>query len=85
MSGGDVIRLLNQAGLVARLIDGRVLISPAYRLTPAVRELVAINRESLVESLEKFGILNQVDPDARGVSYERRMRSLPLSAFREGN
>lgn len=85
MSGGEVIRNLNRAGLSARLIVGRVYISPANRVTDEVRDLVRLNRAALLESLEKFGMLNEVDPEARGISHDRWLRSLPLSAFVEGN
>lgn len=85
MSGGEVIRKLNQAGLSARLIAGRVYISPAYRITREVRALVQENREALMESLAGFGRLNVIEPEASGMPYEAWLRALPASAFREDN
>ena len=82
MSGGEVIRSLNRAGLSARLIAGRIYISPANRVTWEVRELVQANRDALIETLKGFGELNLVDAGARGISHERWIQSLPLSAFR---
>lgn len=85
MSGGEVIRKLNQAGLSARLIAGRIYISPAYRITGEVRALVQENREALMESLAGFGRLNVVEPGTPGLPYKAWLRTLPASAFREDN
>lgn len=84
MSGGEVIRLLNLSGVSARIIAGRIYITPAYKVTTEIRELIQTNRDALAESLEKFGLLNIVEPEARGVSYQRWIQSLPPDAFRKG-
>lgn len=85
MTGGEVIRSLNRAGLSARLIAGRVYISPASKLTGDLSRLVMENRDELIHTLANFGMLNEVDPEARGLSHDRWLRSLPLSAFIKGN
>lgn len=85
MTGGEVIQSLNRSGLSARLISGRVYISPANGVTSEIARLVMENRDALVQTLAKFGALNQVNPDLQGVSHQSWLRSLPISAFVEGN
>jgi hypothetical protein len=85
LSGGEVIKVLNRAGLSARLIEGRILISPAYAITGEIRDLVKAHRTALMAALQNFGGLNEVPPDARGIPFDRWLRSLPPSAFREDN
>lgn len=83
MTGTEVIRALNRAGLSARLMGEMIVISPANRLTEELAGLVKANREAVVAYLAAFGDLNRVPPGLRGIPYREWVRRQPSSAFRE--
>lgn len=47
------IKTLARAGLLCRVEGGKLLVSPTERITPALRDLIRENRESIIEELSR--------------------------------
>jgi len=80
MTAQEVLDLLQSLGFAFRVRDGKILLSPAAKVTPEIRDLVLQHKGSLLEILEPGAFLN-IRSKLVGLEKAARINEPGLSRF----